>query len=419
MRTFPETSKLLHSIRYSPSPDSLTKHNSSHFSFVFGGFSSVRRPFSVPNQVALLTGFDCCNQFTCAGSLCKKLVIELAEKEYPFFLQQYAKEHGFVTVAAGDLVDRKEDVEGYKWNGLSPEIFSQMDHSFMNNKAYENVVSHHSVNHRFYTSAPKRCILNSQASDVTLDFVKNVHLGYSERNVFSFQYLEDVHQPVMSYGFTVDVYLSRYIKQMMLGSPNSVIVVVSDHGTQWANSPLLESERRLPILSLILPTNLRKINFDDVWNNQFTVTTHFDLHKTILELISSKERPRTNNYYYRPWPILPKIAQDNLITEEIKPRSEEVLQMGDWHPCGEAFQEVTDLESFNKSELATGIIKEFEKYINEPHKELSGTQCLDMKVSSIESVASQKRNGRYQVQFLVQSVDSPFLYAVFSASFRK
>eukprot|EP00005_Dracoamoeba_jomungandri_P010418 CAMPEP_0174277446 /NCGR_PEP_ID=MMETSP0439-20130205/60936_1 /TAXON_ID=0 /ORGANISM="Stereomyxa ramosa, Strain Chinc5" /LENGTH=346 /DNA_ID=CAMNT_0015369767 /DNA_START=1058 /DNA_END=2098 /DNA_ORIENTATION=- len=293
----------------------------------------------------------------------------------------------------------------------------------MNDRSFEKVIDYQSLSkiQHHYSMRPKYCILHSQASDVMLDFVKSVHVGHKEENVFSFQYLEDLHQAAKNYGFTVDVYLSQYLYQMLVQSPNSVIAILSDHGTQWASTLELESERRLPFFGLILPKNLPKVNFNDVWNNQFTITTHFDFHKTMLELIDAKEQPITNTYYYRPWPILPKMAQDSLISGEIQPRSRQVLELYEQHPCSPPFVPIQDLDAFQQSYIGRSIIRRFEKYVNK-EIEVKKTSCLKLKVERMINGAVEEGyddTNIYEIHFNVTTVSPPHLYATLSASFSK
>eukprot|EP01114_Cavostelium_apophysatum_P016440 TRINITY_DN4678_c0_g1_i2.p1 TRINITY_DN4678_c0_g1~~TRINITY_DN4678_c0_g1_i2.p1 ORF type:complete len:451 (+),score=108.04 TRINITY_DN4678_c0_g1_i2:881-2233(+) len=140
-------------------------------------------------------------------------------------------------------------------------------------------------------SIEKRCISGKYVHSYVFDYVYGLFDNYNDLPKFAVSCVSDAHESSGAVISTVDDEMAEFLKRITTDHPNTVILFVSDHGLHmgpYAPSPAGKVENVLPSHFAIYPSHL----FDKVPKakenmiaNQQKLTTHFDLHKTLVNIL--------------------------------------------------------------------------------------------------------------------------------------
>ncbi|KAH7959445.1 hypothetical protein HPB49_011204 [Dermacentor silvarum] len=138
----------------------------------------------------------------------------------------------------------------------------------------------------------KGCVGSTVQTDKYLDYTTSLVAFLGNRSYFTYTWISDVtHDNFNSAGFADEPFLRAFQRLNASGvMDKSVVVFLSDHGMRYG--PIRQTligkyEDRMPFVFLMLPREFRSKYPEAVNNlriNQRRLTTHYDLHATLLEL---------------------------------------------------------------------------------------------------------------------------------------
>lgn len=149
-------------------------------------------------------------------------------------------------------------------------------------------------NSRFkkFIGGGKGCVGSNVQTAMYLDYFTSLVTFLGNRSYFTYTWISDVtHDNLNSAGFADEPFLRTFQRLNKSGvMDKSLVVFLSDHGMRYG--PIRQTligkyEDRMPFMFLILPPEFRQKYPEAVKNlrlNQHRLTTHYDLHATLMEL---------------------------------------------------------------------------------------------------------------------------------------
>jgi len=144
-------------------------------------------------------------------------------------------------------------------------------------------------------SIEKRCIGQRYVHSYAFQYMTEFFDHYDTIPKFIGATFAEAHESSAAVITTMDEDLSKFIKGILKNHPNTVFVITADHGLHlgpWALSPPGKTENSLPALFTIMPSSIQTKHpemKDALKHNQQTLTTQYDLHKTIVHLLNYPE----------------------------------------------------------------------------------------------------------------------------------
>ncbi|KAH6928706.1 hypothetical protein HPB50_018757 [Hyalomma asiaticum] len=148
-----------------------------------------------------------------------------------------------------------------------------------------------------------RCLGSTMVSEEILDYVALFTTRMRERNFFAFVWINEItHNSLNSAGYADETLRSRLELLHTSGAlDNTVLVLLSDHGLRFGDSRstyIGKFEDRQPFAIVAFPSWFLEQHPKAaaiLRVNQFRLTTPFDVHATLVELLDypSIERPET------------------------------------------------------------------------------------------------------------------------------
>lgn len=149
-------------------------------------------------------------------------------------------------------------------------------------------------NSRFkkFIGGGKGCVGSNVQTAMYLDYFTSLVAFLGNRSYFTYTWISDVtHDNLNSAGFADEPFLRTFQRLNNSGvMARSVVVFLSDHGMRYGpvrQTLIGKYEDRMPFMFVILPDEFRRKYPEAVKNlklNQHRLTTHYDLHATLLEL---------------------------------------------------------------------------------------------------------------------------------------
>lgn len=110
---------------------------------------------------------------------------------------------------------------------------------------------------------------------------------------FGFTVISDIAHEEPTLFSSVDNDLSQFLRNFKAKGAleNTLLIVMSDHGSRFTalrRTYQGKIEERLPLMAIVLPDKLKKARPDVetfLWNNADVLTTPFDIHTTILDVV--------------------------------------------------------------------------------------------------------------------------------------
>lgn len=138
--------------------------------------------------------------------------------------------------------------------------------------------------------------IHSQMINLTHQF------NYIQGKRFCFTIIPNIFGDNHDLAATVDDELLYMLKSLQAGGllENTLLIVMSDHGSIFSDRIMTRKDsagERLPFVSIVLPGSLKKARPDaeeSLWANANVLTTAFDIHSTLLDVVGLK---RLSNHY--------------------------------------------------------------------------------------------------------------------------
>ncbi|XP_040069877.1 uncharacterized protein LOC120842768 [Ixodes scapularis] len=144
----------------------------------------------------------------------------------------------------------------------------------------------------------KGCVGSRVQTEMYLEYTTSLLSFLGNRSYFTYTWISDVtHDNLNSAGYADTPFLRAFERLQKNGVMNkSLVVFLSDHGMRYGpirRTLVGKYEDRLPFAFLMFPPEFRRKYPEAVRNlkiNQYRLTTHYDLHATLLELANFPNR---------------------------------------------------------------------------------------------------------------------------------
>lgn len=138
----------------------------------------------------------------------------------------------------------------------------------------------------------KGCVGSRVQTEMYLEYTTSLLSSLGNRSYFTYTWISDVtHDNVNSAGYADVPFLRAFQRLRKSGvTDKSLVVFLSDHGMRYGDirqTLVGKYEDRMPFAFLLFPREFRLKYPDAIRNlklNQYRLTTHYDLHATLLEL---------------------------------------------------------------------------------------------------------------------------------------
>jgi len=210
---------------------------------------------------------------------------------YPFIWNKY-REHGYVT---GYAEDRTEyGIWTLRLKGFEK---TPTDHYLL---PFYRMEATKALLHK----ADAHCIRNQTTFDYFLSYIDQFWLSYPTNKKFFFAFFKQYTHDGYTGGSLLDLSLLNFLKKFYQINDNkqTILILMSDHGARFSaarRTPQGKLEERLPFMSFIFP-KLFQIKYPNaikiLQNNIHHLTTPFDIHSTLLSLLSMNKLNYTINH---------------------------------------------------------------------------------------------------------------------------
>ncbi|XP_059055018.1 uncharacterized protein LOC131849048 [Achroia grisella] len=138
------------------------------------------------------------------------------------------------------------------------------------------------------------CLHDKYFYKVLLDYVENLTTALSDSKLFGFFWEFSMTHDYLNYPMIMDDDYVNLFKELDSNGylEDTIVFLVSDHGMRWGDIRLTRQgrlEERLPFAFILLPRSFREIYTEAYKNlklNAKRLTTPFDIHATLLDLIN-------------------------------------------------------------------------------------------------------------------------------------
>lgn len=232
---------------------------------------------SYPNLVALLLGHD---------------EVEVKQTCHPFhhvpfdecpFVWHWYKEAGYYTAFGEDIASL--GTFNYLNDGFVRTPTDYYIHPFMS-EAQKKVGSTKELNSEL-------CMSDKYFYKVLLDYVEDLSETLNLSKMFAFFWEITMSHDYLNYPMTMDENYLGFFNRLEAKKylDKSIVIVMSDHGIRWGSIRSTKQgrlEELLPFVYILTPHSFRN-TYQDAFNNLVInsrhLTTPFDMHKTLLDLI--------------------------------------------------------------------------------------------------------------------------------------
>ena len=160
----------------------------------------------------------------------------------------------------------------------------------------------------FYQSATGSCFGSTPRHEVQLDLVKEFFESYPDKRKFAFTFqAEMTHEDCTQLQHFDDKVYNMLMDLQNKGHlDNTLVILMGDHGARFSQFRAVQQgklEERMPMMSIRLPPWFRQKYPEEMHNiktNSKRLTSPFDIHATLMDLIKFKEAIlRYNETYHR------------------------------------------------------------------------------------------------------------------------
>ena len=205
---------------------------------------------------------------------------------YPLLWKEY-EHQGYITHFAED--DPNWAMFNYKLKGFK----QQPTHHYMRPFHIEAAKYTSSVYLPFDSRPSKYCLGSKPRPRLMFDWVKESFETYPDRLKFSISFAAELTHEYNDFAQFQEPYLLEFLQTMNSKSylNNTVIILMSDHGARFNRFRATEQgklEERMPYFAFRFPGWFKRVyprEFNNFLANSQRLTTPFDIHETLLELI--------------------------------------------------------------------------------------------------------------------------------------
>ena len=217
------------------------------------------------------------------------------------YILKYLKENGYVTGNSGNLCAKESFPYNIQDSSNYNLILDEYDHENIAMFCEPNYSSDDNPYPLF--SGPyaviRKCLFGLDVFSYLLDFGNQFWKLYPDNKKFLRLSFQEGHEPTGNIAKYLDEYLYKFLndlyKQKLLN--DTAIFILSDHGNNYFNifyNYVLNSddsliERTYGTLFIILPSNknnkIYKKYYKNIYTNQQTLISPFDIHDTLIHII--------------------------------------------------------------------------------------------------------------------------------------
>lgn len=232
---------------------------------------------SYPNLVALLLGHDAVE----VKQICQPFDY-VPFDECPFLWHWY-KEAGYYTAFGEDISSL--GTFNYLSDGFVRIPTDYYMHPFLY-EAEKKVGTNKQLN-------SKVCMSDKYSYKVLLDYVERLTVTLNHSKMFAFFWEITMSHDYLNYPMVMDDNYLEFLKRLEVNKylDKSIFIVMSDHGMRWGSIRSTKQgrlEELLPFVFILTPPSFKNTYRDAFTNlmiNSRRLTTPFDMHETLLDLI--------------------------------------------------------------------------------------------------------------------------------------
>jgi len=144
-------------------------------------------------------------------------------------------------------------------------------------------------------SIEKRCIGDSYVHTYAMTYVTQYFQNYRAVPKFGVVLFAESHESSGAVISTMDADMAKFLDKTLTDHPNTIVLLIADHGLHmgpYAVSPAGKVEQMMPLLITVWPTQFTNKHpevKEALKHNQQSLTTHFDVYKTLHHVINYPE----------------------------------------------------------------------------------------------------------------------------------
>ena len=166
-----------------------------------------------------------------------------------------------------------------------------------------------------HENSVKYCLGGAPEHKYVLDYIKQFMFKYKSVPRFSFGFIGELSHADNNPAQHIDRDLVALLQTLKKNGAldNTLLVVMGDHGARYSkvrHSLQGKLEERLPMMSLAFPESFRKkypYEMKNLKKNANRLTTPFDVHETLRDLLDTRRFQRSLNYSHRGISLLKEI----------------------------------------------------------------------------------------------------------------
>ncbi|XP_072936593.1 uncharacterized protein [Epargyreus clarus] len=226
-----------------------------------------------------------------------------------------------------------------------------------------------------------KCLRNKYFYKLLLNWSAEL-LKRSRNKLFGIFWEESISHEIFNLPQNMDDDYYDFLKQLENSKylDNSIIILFSDHGMRWGEIAQTEQgrlESRLPLFELLFPLKFQKqfqLAFKNIKQNRYRLTSPFDLHETLLDLVQNNLDDNKINTRSK------QMSQDSSKISLFLPISEDrtckTIGISDhWCTCNE--NERIDMNEEQRIIAANYIIRHINRLLRKQPK------CHQLRISKI------------------------------------
>lgn len=155
------------------------------------------------------------------------------------------------------------------------------------------------------------CMNDKYFYKVLLDYIEGLTVTLENHKLFGFFWEVTMSHDYLNYPVVMDDSYLKFFEKLQASNylSETIVFLMSDHGMRWGNIRFTKQgrlEERLPLMFILPPLSFRE-KYSNAYNNlklnSKRLTTPFDIHETLLDLINLKNitndaiTTRTSKYY--------------------------------------------------------------------------------------------------------------------------
>lgn len=146
------------------------------------------------------------------------------------------------------------------------------------------------------------CMNEKYFFQVLLDYIENLTITLSSSRLFGFFWEITMSHDYLNYPMVMDKSYELFLNKLESSKylDKTILILLSDHGIRWGDIRSTKQgrlEERLPFVYILVPQSFQetyKVAYDNLRINSRRLTTPFDLHETLNDLIDLKNIENTH-----------------------------------------------------------------------------------------------------------------------------